>query len=138
MSDQLDPQILPTPEVGLPVRWFVDDMDPNNFASAICTKIEAPGRIGLAVFSHNHTVSYKSGVHWVGDARRTAPERPFKRNGCWDFVPSLQPRNALKFHKDEIKKMEEAQEKQAAEMARIAAERARFVEEKRRSLAEQK
>lgn len=138
MDPKQEQQLLPTPEVGLPVRWYLDDMDTENYAAAFCTKIEAPGRIGVAVFSHNHTVSYKSGVHWIGDDRRLSPERPFRRNGCWDFVPSMIPRNATKLHKEELQRMAEAHDRQVAETQRIAAERARFVEERRKAMAESK
>lgn len=129
-------QLLPTPEVGLPVVWYPDDMDTTNFAAAFCTKIEAPGRVGLAVFAHNHTVSYKSGVHWIGDERRVSPDRPFRRSGCWDFVPSLKPRQSLKFHQDLLLKQHADQVALQAEIKRLQEERARFAEEKRRSIAE--
>lgn len=133
-----EPQLLPTPEIGLPVQWIPDDMNPTDCVAAFCTKIEAPGRIGVAVYSHNHTVAYKSGVHWVGDERRLSPERPFKRNGCWDFVPSIKPRQALKYHQDLLIKQHAAQAAQIAENKRLQEERARFAEEKRRSIAEAK
>ena len=136
MEPQTEQQLLPTPEVGLPVRWYLDDMDTENCAAAFCTKIESPGRIGLVVFSHNHVATYKSGVHWIGDERRMSPERPFRRNGCWDFVPSIKPRNALKLHQDYIAAKEAAAVAQMAEIKRVQEERARFVAEKKKSVAE--
>lgn len=136
MEPKPEQQLLPTPELGLPILWYMDDMDTANCATAMCTKIEAPGRIGVVVFSHNHVASYKSGVHWIGDDRRLAPDRPFRRNGCWDFVPSLKPRNALKLHQDYIAAKKAAEEARDAEIKRVQEERARFAAEKKKSVAE--
>jgi len=101
-------QLLPVPDLGLPVNYYPDDMDPKNFVAAICTKIEGPGRIGLAILSHNSDLRYVSGCHWIGDDRRMEPSRPFRRFGCWDFIPAVRPRNVLAYHQAELARQEAA------------------------------
>lgn len=125
-----DTQLLPTPEVGYPVNYYPDDMDTNNFVAAICTRVEGPGKIGIVVFTHNFEHRYLSGVQWIGDDRRLSPDRPFRRFGCWEFLPSLRPRSSLGYHQAELAKHAAAAEAQAtavqqAHEARVKAHEAR-------------
>jgi hypothetical protein len=127
-------QMLPTPEVGLPLRYYLDDSNTEDFVAATCTKIEAPGKIGIAYMTHNRVLSYKSGVNWVGDDRRIAGSRPFKQNGCWDFLDALKPRNAMKFHQEQLAARAESQARQDAEYEAAMAARKAFQESKKKSI----
>jgi hypothetical protein len=83
---------------------------------------------------HNRVLSYRTGVNWVGDDRRIQGSRPFKPNGCWDFLDALRPRAALKFHQDQLAARAESQERQAKEYEDALAARKAFQESKKKSL----
>lgn len=127
-------QLLPTPEVGLPIQYYPDDADTASYVAAVCTKIESPGKIGIAYMTHNRVLSYRTGVNWIGDDRRLSNSRPFKPNGCWGFLAALQPRNAMKFHQDQLAARAESQERQAKEYEEALLARKVFQEAKKKSL----
>jgi hypothetical protein len=76
-------------------------------------------------------------VNWIGDDRRLKPGRPFKVNGCWDFLPDIKPRNATKYHKDMLAKREAAEKKRQKELQQMQ-EDARQAHEARKQEIEAK
>lgn len=130
-------QILPTPPVGWPVVWYRSDMEQNEPIAATVTAVEAPGRVSLYYVALNGFLAHKRGVNWVGDDRRLSPGRPFRVNGCWDFLPDIKPRNATKFHKDEIARREKL-EKQRQDEFRRQREEAEKAHEARKQQIEAK
>jgi len=104
----MDEQLLPTPYVGLPVIWYRDDQNIKDPIAATVTRVEGPGKVSLCYVPFNGHLAHVSGVNWVGNNRRIAPGRPFRRNGVWEFLADLKPRMSTKYHKDVIAKREAA------------------------------
>ena len=100
MSDK-EPQVLPTPPIGCPLQYFRDDQSLADPIAAICTRIDGPGMVTLSVYAPNHPMGQtRAGVGWAGDDRRLDGSRPFRKNGVWNFIDGVKPRDAMKFHKD--------------------------------------
>ena len=127
-------QLLPTPEIGTIVRYYPKDMDMDDWVAALVTRVEAPGQVQLEIHSPSRQPFFKQGVHWTGDDRRLAPTRPFRANGCWEFMPKQA--DPLRFHRDLLIKKKKAAE--AAEEAREKeAERKQRTHEEKRDVQAQ-
>lgn len=102
-------RLQPTPPVNTSLWWY----DRNNREvpyACICTAIEAPGRIKVAITKPGAPPIHRDGVLYTGNAIHTAnPNNPTTVNkGAFDYICGEKPpKSHLKPHEDALKKREE-------------------------------
>ena len=117
------PDLIPTPQVGMVVRYYPSDLSESNDCMAFVTKQEAPGQVQLYVIAPSSMPRFRQGVNWFHNPRRGDTSRPFRSNGCWDFLD--EDYDVLSLHRNLVERRKNAQREMDQKLAEKREQEAR-------------